>query len=827
MEKSELQLLETVPPYHLQAIVKNRLAFQSSTTGSLNDGPDPASLDDKEELAEYLFEPQSCQDVLRTLGEAEAAVLRELISCGGRANSRDLALYFDSPGSLFASSSLPTPEKSGSAVSTAHQPSFPVLRYTTNTPSLYPTPHPHGAFELALHHLLLLGLLFWGKQTNFVGRDYSSGVYDGVLIVPQTVAEVASQEWELDEPPIPREDQVDDVPGEGIRTLQRALYLYWSLVARGRDGLPLVNSHLLSRVALRQVLEQMAGFSRFWEPLGTEQVHTEGDAPYLLFLRLLLMKMGLLYERQGILRAAPARDFFALPLAERAWRCFRLWLETSFWNELAFVANVVTQPGPAPLDPAHEEAVRARQLVVEHVFQATPRSWHALTTFIARMKLHVPYLLFPRQYGLRAERYSPGSNPYGWNFRLRRGWLTHREGWHVVEGGFIRALVLGPLLWLGLVDATAEEHPDAFCLAQGSQLLMGSGAPTVKDEAWGRLVLQPNFDLVALAPVSEALLLDLDRFAERTRLEHIAQYHLSKASVTRAVQFGLTAEDIQAMLEQAAGGTTPQNVRYSLQEWERQARRVELWRATTLLEVDEPGLLDAIFEDQEMRSLLVRRLAPTLAEVPTAQLERLQDALWQREYLPAQASAERYQNVLTGTILPPHAAQWYLLPDGRLKPRYPLTNLYLATELERFTSAGADEIGGGIADLDETIAASDPVPAWRVITPASLQRALTSGLELNQIIRFLQQYCVNGVPGSFLVRLKLWGNGYSEEARVQVESAPLLNLSAQALQDILADEEIGPLLASPIPPEKRLVRLRAENLERVIAFLRERGFDVS
>ncbi|HEX7735321.1 MAG TPA: helicase-associated domain-containing protein [Ktedonobacteraceae bacterium] len=825
MDQSDFFLLQTVPPYHVQAIIKNRQTMQLADGKKSENIPDVAS-QSLEEMAGYLFDEQSCREILHLLGEIEASVLRELVSCGGRANSRDLALYLYAPGSPLAHTPAPAPEKSGSVAAAPYASSLSSPRYTASTPSLYPTPHPHGVFEMALHHLLLCGLLFWGKQTNFVGRDYSGGVYDGVLIVPRAVVEVASQEWGLYEPREREQGQGDMSPGDGARLLQRALYLYWSLVASARDGLPLVNSHLLSRVALRQVLEQMAAFSRLWESLTADQIRTESDAPYLLFLRLLLMKLGLLVERQGAVRALPARDFFRLPLAERAWRCFQLWRENAFWNELAFVGNVAAQPGPAPLDPAHEEAVRSRQLVVKHVFQSAPETWHALPSFIARMKLHIPYLLFPRQYGLRAERYSQGSNPYGWDFRLRRGWLTHREGWHVVEGGFIRALISGPLVWLGAVEADDSEHPDAFRLAQGADLLLSPEPPAAGQEVWGRLVVQPNFDLVALAPVSESLLLDLDRFAERARLEHIAQYHLSKSSVTHAIQLGLTSEGIQRILEQSVGGTIPQNVRYSLQEWERQARRVELWRATTLLEVDQPALLDELFEDQETLPWLVRRVAPTLAEVATAHLERLQEALWQRDYLPAQTSAASYQDALTSAILPAHEAQWQLLPDGLLQPCYPLTNLYLATELERFTAPATEPIFPAGAE-DGATPAVPAASGWRRITPASLQQALASGLELQQIIRFLQHYCVNGMPGSFLVRLKLWGSGYSEEPTMRVESAPLLSLSAQTLQDILADEEIAPLLGTPIPAEKRLVRVEPENLEQVIALLRERGFDVS
>ncbi|HEX4714834.1 MAG TPA: helicase-associated domain-containing protein [Ktedonobacteraceae bacterium] len=801
MELSDLHLLQTVPPYHVQAMLKTRLTALSSASQNGNSAPDAASVN-LDEIADYLFEPRACREVLRALDEAEACVLRELVGCGGRANSRDLALYLDSPGSPFASH-IHAQEKSESFA--VHASSTLTPRHAAGAPSLYPTPHPHGAFELALHHLLLLGLLFWGKQTNFVGRDYSSGVYDGVLIVPQTVMQCAKQELQLDDlPEAPR----DEFPGESMHSLQRAIYLYWSMVAGARDGLPLVNSRLLSRTSLRQVLEQCASLSRFWSGLTMEQIHTEGDVPYLLFLRLLLMKLGLLVDRQGTLHAMPAQEFFALSLVERAWRCFHLWLETPFWNELGFIANVVTQPGPAPLDPAHEEVVRSRQLVVEHIIKAAPETWHALPTFIARMKLYATSLLFPRQYGLRAERYAMGSNPYGWNFRLRRGWLTHREGWHLVEGGFIRTLVTGPLYWLGMVELAEAEHPDAFRLASGARLVAGSSAPEVEETSWGRLVVQPNFDLVALAPVSEGLLVKLDRFAERVRLEHIAQYRLSKASITLAVQLGLTAEAIQQTLEEAAGGTIPQNVRYSLVEWERQARRIELWRGASLLEVDDPALLDALSDEPETSSWLLRRLAPTLAEVDSEHLAQLQEVLWQRDYLPALSSAAQYQDLLTSVPLPTREAQWNLLPDGLLQPCYPLTNLYLDSELERVT-------------------VEDALTGWRRITADSLKQALAAGFALDGIIRFLQNYCVGGIPGSFLIHLKLWGSGYAEPPDLQIETAPLLSLSAQALQDILTDEEIGPLLGTPVPEQKRLVRVPQENLEQVMELLKERGFECS
>src|SRR5579872_246376 len=588
MEQSDLDLLHTVPTYHLQSLVKTRrlpiatkghgvsanatptTPTTSTTTGNLSAAP----ILEVQDVAASLFKSAAISEALRSLNPVEHVLLRELVACGGRANSRDLALYMTSSGLLNMGKGPET---------------LPIYGLGG---SLYPTPHPHGAFEQALHRLLLLGLLFWGKQTNFAGRDYTNGVYDGVLIVPQAVKHVVNETLAHETIPLANASVADgnadektvlDIEnrgdiGDSARSLQRTLYLYWSFVASLRDssgngqrGLSLVQSGLLSRSALRQIVEVL------YPKIRMEQVRAETDVPYLLFIRMLLMALGLLREQEGVLSVQPARDYFKLPIIERARLCYRLWLETPFWNELLFLSEVALRPVPSPLEPARKEVIQGHASIVARVAHERSGVWHDVSTFIARTKLYVPNLLFPRQYGPRTERYSLGSNPYGWDFRLRHGWLTPREGWYQVEGGFIRAVLTGPLHWLGLVDTKIEEKRTLFRLSPGFPFITSDAAPAIVEEAPGRLIVQPNFELVALAPISEVLLIRLDRFAERISIEHVAQYRLTKASVTRAIQRGLYAGAIQQVLAEASGSEVPQNVRYSLIEWERQARRVELW----------------------------------------------------------------------------------------------------------------------------------------------------------------------------------------------------------------------------------------------------------
>jgi hypothetical protein len=798
MEQSDLDLLQTVPPYHVQSVAKTRLGatFKGQSNETTLNAVSSATSFSLTEIAEALFDALSVGRALHHLSEIEQLILRELVSCGGRANSRDLALYFSrSASDLLAP--LQKPDTAGGYGTMVETDA------TGNSASglflHYPAAHPHGVFEQAVRHLLVLGLVFWGKQTNFAGRDYSSGVHDGVLIVPQAIRNVVRQEWQGESTLMAESGSVDGEIGEQARTFQRTLYLYWSMVASMREGLSLVSNGLLARSSLRHVVEHLG--SR----LHAEQSRAESDTPLLVFVRLLLMKLGLLQERRGTIYALPAEEFFSLSPLERARRCYRLYVETAFWNELLYLPEVNVRPGPQPLDPAHEEIVRSRSIVIERVMREVPDAWHPFAALIARTKLYAPYLLFPRQYGSRAERYSSSSNPYGWDFRLRRGWLTHREGWHMVEGGFIRAVVMGPLHWLGLIDLDQEERPGAFRLAEAAPHLLSDEQIEESEIAWGRLIVQPNFELVALAPVSERLLVQLDRFADRVSLEHIAQYRVTKAGVTRAIQKGLRAEELQGVLEQAAGGEIPQNVRYSLVEWERQARRIEIWEGATLLEVDEEELLDELFANEETRALFGRRLGPRLVEVVPLHVEAVQRMLWQRNYLPALSDAPAQEVAENGRVAT-HEAQWRLHDDGLLQPLYAVLDLYLVAEVERFSQ-------------------HDATTGWHCITPASLRKALESGMSLEHILRFLKVYSDGGIPGSLLIRLKLWGNGYDRQ-QVYVEVAPLLRLSAQVLQDLQSDREIQPLLGSEVEQQNCLVRVEANQLERILALLRARGFDV-
>ena len=118
MDQSDLDLLQTVPTDHLKSIAKTRhipiSVLEPNKEASAETSAWPSlSSDTILELAGYLFDRTSIALILQELGAFESAILRELVACGGRANSRDLALYLTSAGLL-------NPSRKASQLSLAH-----------------------------------------------------------------------------------------------------------------------------------------------------------------------------------------------------------------------------------------------------------------------------------------------------------------------------------------------------------------------------------------------------------------------------------------------------------------------------------------------------------------------------------------------------------------------------------------------------------------------------------------------------------------------------------------------------------------------------------
>lgn len=389
---------------------------------------------------------------------------------------------------------------------------------------------------------------------------------------------------------------------------QRALYLYW-WAARAIGGLPLTSRGFVARPALRRLRGQ-------W-PVQPDD-RAEGDDARGYFLRRLLERLGLLRPAgtdttKGVtlLAAEPAMmaRFVAHPLSERLRICTRLWVAGGWWPDGKPAGEALGLHAPLP-----PRIALTRRRLIELLAATEPGDLLDIPGLPANADLA------PRIIGATAARRKP------------RDIAEERAQ-------TMRAALTGPLQWLGLVARRSGGSPDgAGWVATMGALALRNGQNEAEirvREVPGRVVIQPNLDIVAYAPLTAPTLVTLDRCAARGSLERVAHYRLTREDVTRAHQSGWSDDETARRLELLTGTPLPGNVRVRLADWTRAANRIRLTANATVLTAASPELLDALLADRNGRDWVLRRLGPTQALVASEHLETVRRWLLARGELPA------------------------------------------------------------------------------------------------------------------------------------------------------------------------------------------------
>ncbi len=388
-----------------------------------------------------------------------------------------------------------------------------------------------------------------------------------------------------------RHATTDDELAEATR-FQRDLYLYCHEVGRAR-GLPLTGRGFVTRPVLRRIRARLCSVDGL--PAG-EGDPLETDDLRLLFIRHLLTRLGLLRAAQQRLLTADSaavQRFFDRPLGERVRLCLRAWVAGGWWPD-HLDARV---PLPAVMAPAPPRVAVGRRRLLDAVAGTKSGRNDVL--------LFSPPAIASRQVrGVRdRQRASQSAAPDG-------------ETWH--------AALEGPLSWLGLVssgsrDGEAPDSASGYRAVTAAAALIrenqapGSIKPSEPMEPHGRLVAQPNFEVIAYSPLSAPTLATLDACADEAAFGQVCRYRLTRDALRRAHADGWSATDVITRLEALIGLPLPSNVAVTLRDWERQVERVRLTADALVLEVTDVSLLDQLLADPTAASWVDRRVSPSAA----------------------------------------------------------------------------------------------------------------------------------------------------------------------------------------------------------------------
>lgn len=348
----------------------------------------------------------------------------------------------------------------------------------------------------------------------------------------------------------------------------------------------------------------------------------EAELEFLLHLG---RRAGLLVLRHGRLKPEPnpARAWLQASPSQQLLQLQNTWRADPTWNDLWHV------PGLAPQPTGWENStLLARSKILDYLYRAgsSTESWLSLASFVEAIKRTEPD--FQR----------PDGNYESWYIQDDAGnYLMGFANWDRIDGALIRYLVTHLLLLLNVVElgcGASSPVPDAFRLtAPGKVFLTGPQAPLPPDKP--PLLLRVDSNFYAHVPARASLYdrFQLARFADLDRREQDRViYHITRASVNRALRNGVTADQIAAFLARATNNQTPLKVVETLRAWGSRRATVILERAT-LLRVEREDITDELRRHPVLGPLLGEQLSPRVFLVPAKNVAEVRRLLTESGYL--------------------------------------------------------------------------------------------------------------------------------------------------------------------------------------------------
>jgi hypothetical protein len=369
-----------------------------------------------------------------------------------------------------------------------------------------------------------------------------------------------------------------------------------------------------------------------------------------------------------------------------------------------------------------------------------------------------------------------------------------------LEQRFVAQVMADFLFQMGLVELgfdAATSKPTAWSVFRLTPLgtAVFKNATLETTSAAGQIIIQPNFQILAMGPVPLNLLAQLDLFAERQKVDSRAfEYHLSRESVYAAQQMGYTVAEVEQFLTAVTPNDLPQNVSRSLAEWAAHHERIVFRRHVTLLQAADEALLEQLLNGEETRQMLARPVGNAVALVKSKRQPQLVEALQNIGILPAVSGAN------------PKAADKSVMvaENGRIQPVHAVPSLHLRGRLVRFAEEAKD--------------------GWQ-LTETAVRRAGGSKKKAQRMIDELHKLNRGRLPKIIEEKVKAWGGYYGQAA---VGTMTLFEFRDQeTLAELCQLAELKELL-HPFPAGKRaLAVVDGESVTAVQSILTRLGVEIT
>ncbi len=221
-----------------------------------------------------------------------------------------------------------------------------------------------------------------------------------------------------------------------------------------------------------------------------------------------------------------------------------------------------------------------RAILLRNLGSLEPDTWYDEERFISRLLAKEPDLLRQAQVGAIASSQIP----------MQLGTARPAQDRRAQAG----ALVVGTTLetactWLNIIERSHdhEESRPVFKLTPfGGWVLSRRAEPQLPQLGPAPLAVGANFQILLYRPTPRRVWA-LSSFAVLNSLDRVSTYTITATTLIRSLAGGVNLSDIVEFLVKQSGSELPQNVGYTLVEWDRGYRRV--WLRNSVLISPEEG----------------------------------------------------------------------------------------------------------------------------------------------------------------------------------------------------------------------------------------------
>ncbi len=287
--------------------------------------------------------------------------------------------------------------------------------------------------------------------------------------------------------------------------------------------------------------------------------------------------------------------FLQLTRAQALEQLRETWEGSSNWNDLSQTSGVSNPAAEWPNDPR-----LGRQAALNLLRTVPADTWWSVAEFVDAVHEAEPGFMRP-----------PGGFD-SWYLQSADGKsnLHGFEAWEQVEGQYLRYLIAGPMLWLGLSEISQD----------GSAFQLNRSSSQSKDglaKAW------PDGRIRVARQADRALRYQIARLCEWEQMDGGAYlYRLTAQSLQAAEEQGLTAAHGHQILAEIPA---PEGMLKALKRWEQAGLEAEVGRQT-VLHVEDEQVLALLMNNAGTRRYLGEQLGPKSVVVDSAKREKLREA---------------------------------------------------------------------------------------------------------------------------------------------------------------------------------------------------------